>query len=75
MSQPRNAATGKEVLVDIRDVFFSRGERPILKGISMPIYRGQVTAIMGGSGCGKTTLLNLVGGRIRPDRGTLTVDS
>ncbi len=74
MSQPRNAASGKEVLVDIRDVHFSRGERPILKGITMPIRRGQVTAIMGGSGCGKTTLLNLVGGRIKPDRGTITVD-
>ena len=74
MSQSRNAAAGKEVLVDIRDVHFSRGERPILKGITMPIRRGQVTAIMGGSGCGKTTLLNLVGGRIKPDRGTLTVD-
>ena len=74
MSQPRNGAAGSEVLVDIRDVFFSRGDRPILKGITMPIRRGQVTAIMGGSGCGKTTLLNLVGGRIKPDRGTLTVD-
>ncbi|MEW6330962.1 MAG: ATP-binding cassette domain-containing protein [Pseudomonadota bacterium] len=61
-------------MVDIRDVFFSRGERLILKGISLPIRRGQVTAIMGGSGCGKTTLLNLIGGRIKPDRGTLTVD-
>ena len=40
----------------------------------MPIHRGKVTAIMGGSGCGKTTLLNLVGGRIKPDRGTITVD-
>ncbi|MHB1143067.1 MAG: ATP-binding cassette domain-containing protein [Sulfuricaulis sp.] len=75
MSQSRsNGAAGKEVLVEIRDVFFSRGERLILKGISMPIRRGEVTAIMGGSGCGKTTLLNLIGGRIKPDRGTLTVD-
>ncbi len=75
MSQSRsNGAAGKEVLVDIRDVFFSRGERLILKGISLPIRRGEVTAIMGGSGCGKTTLLNLIGGRIKPDRGTITVD-
>ena len=75
MSQSRsNGAAGKEVLVEIRDVFFSRGERPILKGISLPIRRGEVTAIMGGSGCGKTTLLNLIGGRIKPDRGTITVD-
>lgn len=61
-------------MVDIRDVHFSRGNRPILKGVTMPIRRGQVTAIMGGSGSGKTTLLNLIGGRIKPDRGTLTVD-
>jgi phospholipid/cholesterol/gamma-HCH transport system ATP-binding protein len=75
LSQSRsNGAAGKEVLVEIRDVFFSRGERLILKGISLPIRRGEVTAIMGGSGCGKTTLLNLIGGRIKPDRGTITVD-
>lgn len=74
MSQSRNATAGKEVLVDIQDVYFSHGTRPILKGITMPIRRGQVTAIMGGSGCGKTTLLNLVGGRIKPNRGTITVD-
>jgi phospholipid/cholesterol/gamma-HCH transport system ATP-binding protein len=75
LSQSRsNDAAGKEVLVEIRDVFFSRGERLILKGISLPIRRGEVTAIMGGSGCGKTTLLNLIGGRIKPDRGTITVD-
>jgi phospholipid/cholesterol/gamma-HCH transport system ATP-binding protein len=75
LSQSRsNGAAGKEVLVEIRDVFFSRGERLILKGISLPIRRGEVTAIMGGSGCGKTTLLNLIGGRIKPDRGSITVD-
>jgi phospholipid/cholesterol/gamma-HCH transport system ATP-binding protein len=75
LSQSRsNGAADREVLVDIRDVYFSRGERLILKGITLPIRRGQVTAIMGGSGCGKTTLLNLIGGRIKPDRGTLTVD-
>jgi phospholipid/cholesterol/gamma-HCH transport system ATP-binding protein len=76
LSQSRsNGAAGKEVLVEIRDVFFSRGDRLILKGINLPIRRGEVTAIMGGSGCGKTTLLNLIGGRIKPDRGTITVDS
>ncbi|MCR4301189.1 MAG: ATP-binding cassette domain-containing protein [Sulfuricaulis sp.] len=74
MSQSRNAAAGKEVLVDIRDIHFFYGDRPILKGITLPIRRGQVTAIMGGSGCGKTTLMNLIGGRIRPHRGTLMVD-
>jgi phospholipid/cholesterol/gamma-HCH transport system ATP-binding protein len=74
LNQPSHSAPESDVLVDIRDVIFSRGDRQILKGITLPIRRGKVTAIMGGSGCGKTTLLNLIGGRIKPDRGTLTVD-
>jgi phospholipid/cholesterol/gamma-HCH transport system ATP-binding protein len=74
LSPSRNNTAGSDVLVDIRDVRFSRGDRLILNGITMPIRRGSVTAIMGGSGCGKTTLLNLIGGRIKPDSGSLTVD-
>jgi len=69
-TEPRDS----DVLVDIRDVHFSRGNRPILKGINVPIRRGSVTAIMGGSGCGKTTLLNLIGGRIKPNQGQVLVD-
>jgi phospholipid/cholesterol/gamma-HCH transport system ATP-binding protein len=40
--------------------------RPVLDGISMTIPRGKVVAIMGGSGCGKTTILRLIGGQLRP---------
>ena len=61
-------------LVEIRNVHFSRGERTILNDLSMTIARGKVTAIMGGSGCGKTTLLNLIGGRLRPSSGQVLVD-
>src|SRR5213079_613548 len=39
----------------------------------MTIPRGKVVAIMGGSGCGKTTILRLIGGQLRPQRGTITV--
>ena len=74
MNQQRHSTPDSEILVDIRDVYFSRGDRPILKGITLPIMRGKVVAIMGGSGSGKTTLLNLIGGRIKPDRGTIKVD-
>src|SRR4030042_1720668 len=42
--------------------------------LSLGIPRGKVTAIMGGSGCGKTSLLNLIGGRLRPGRGQVLVD-
>jgi len=74
LNQSRHSTPESDVLVDIRDIHFMYGDRPILKGITLPIRRGKVTAIMGGSGCGKTTLMNLIGGRIKPGRGTLTVD-
>jgi len=74
LNQPRNGAAKDDVLVDIRDVQFARGDRPILKGVTMAIRRGSVTAIMGGSGCGKTTLLNLIGGSLKPDSGAILVD-
>jgi phospholipid/cholesterol/gamma-HCH transport system ATP-binding protein len=61
-------------LVEIRDVTFKYGARTILANLSLGIERGKVTAIMGGSGCGKTTLLNLIGGRIRPSQGQVRVD-
>ena len=62
------------LLVDIRDVTFKYGARTILSKLSLGIERGKITAIMGGSGCGKTTLLNLIGGRIRPSQGQVIVD-
>jgi phospholipid/cholesterol/gamma-HCH transport system ATP-binding protein len=47
--------------------------RPVLKGIDMAIPRGKVVAIMGGSGCGKTTILRLIGGQLRPIEGRVLV--
>jgi len=47
--------------------------RPVLKGITMKIPRGKVVAIMGGSGCGKTTILRLIGGQLRPTAGRVVV--
>jgi phospholipid/cholesterol/gamma-HCH transport system ATP-binding protein len=63
-----------ENLVEIDDVNFSYGRRPVLESISMRMPRGKIVAIMGGSGCGKTTLLRLIGGQLRPTRGTVRVD-
>lgn len=61
-------------LVEVDRVSFSYGTRKILDDLSLKIPRGQVVAIMGGSGCGKTTVLNLLGGRIRPNAGTIQID-
>jgi phospholipid/cholesterol/gamma-HCH transport system ATP-binding protein len=62
-----------ENLVEIREVSFSYDVRPVLKGINMVIPRGKVVSIMGLSGCGKTTLLRLIGGVLRPTKGEVRV--
>lgn len=59
--------------ITLRDVVFSRSGRRIFDGISLDIPKGKVTAIMGPSGTGKTTLLRLIGGQLRPDSGQVSV--
>jgi phospholipid/cholesterol/gamma-HCH transport system ATP-binding protein len=57
-----------------RVVFGYDPSRTILNDVSLAFERGKVTSIMGGSGCGKTTLLRLIGGMYRPNGGTITFD-
>lgn len=64
----------QEPLIRIRGLHFSRGSRVIFDGVDIDIPRGRVTAIMGPSGTGKTTLLKLIGGQLRPSAGTIHVD-
>jgi phospholipid/cholesterol/gamma-HCH transport system ATP-binding protein len=61
-------------LVELRDVVFGYGERAILNGVNLVIPRGKVTAIMGASGGGKTTVLRLIGGQIRAQQGQVLLD-
>ncbi len=60
-------------IVEIQDVTFAYDTRPILRNISLRIPRGKVAAIMGGSGCGKTTLLRIMGGELKPTKGSAKV--
>ncbi|MDP6376763.1 MAG: ATP-binding cassette domain-containing protein [Pseudomonadales bacterium] len=60
-------------LIEIRNLSFARGERAIFNGLSMNVKRGKITAIMGPSGTGKTTLLRIIGGQLKPDRGEVLV--
>lgn len=64
-----------DILVDIEDLRFDYDGRPILQGINMKIPRGKVVAIMGGSGCGKTTLLQCIGGQLRPTGGRVRLEN
>jgi phospholipid/cholesterol/gamma-HCH transport system ATP-binding protein len=67
-------ATTGDNLIEVRDLHFQRGNRAIFDGIDIDIARGKITAIMGPSGTGKTTLLRLIGGQLRPDRGTIHLE-
>jgi len=68
------SATNESPLIQVRDLRFQRGTRWIFDGIDLDIERGKITAIMGPSGTGKTTLLRLIGGQLRPDTGSIHVD-
>lgn len=63
----------QEAVVQFQDVDFYRGERKIFDGMTLKIPRGKITAIMGPSGTGKTTLLHLIGGLIMPESGSIQV--
>lgn len=63
-----------ETLLELRDVDFGYGERLVLSNLNMRFARGKVVAVMGGSGCGKTTVLRLIGGLVRARRGQVLFD-
>jgi phospholipid/cholesterol/gamma-HCH transport system ATP-binding protein len=67
-------ASSPDIAVELTDVTFGYDRRRlVLKGITMAIPRGKVVAIMGGSGCGKTTILRLIGGQLKPRSGRVIV--
>ncbi|GGK80723.1 ATP-binding cassette domain-containing protein [Amphritea balenae] len=63
-----------DIIIDIRNLSFNRGERLIYDNVDIRIPRGRITAIMGPSGTGKTTLLKLIGGQLKPDSGSILLD-
>ncbi|MGA3249318.1 MAG: ATP-binding cassette domain-containing protein, partial [Paraburkholderia sp.] len=61
--------SSSETLLELRDVDFGYGDRLVLSNLNLRFKRGQVVAVMGGSGCGKTTVLRLIGGLVNAQRG------
>ena len=61
-------------LVRVRDLHFRRGSKAIFQGLDMEVPRGKVTTILGPSGTGKTTLLKMIGGQLKGERGSIEVD-
>ena len=62
-----------EPLVEIKHLRYAYGDREVLKGVDLTIHRGQVVGLLGSSGCGKTTLLRLIGGQAKPAAGQVDV--
>jgi len=63
-----------ENLIEIHDLKYSRGPRAIFDGLNLSIKRGEITALMGPSGTGKTTLLRLITRQLIPEQGTIHID-
>jgi len=61
-------------IILVKNLTFLRGNRKIFDNISLTLQRGKVTAIMGPSGTGKTTLLKIIGGQLLPESGSVFVD-
>jgi phospholipid/cholesterol/gamma-HCH transport system ATP-binding protein len=70
---PRRRLDPDAAAIELVDVHFAYDKREILKGITMSMPRGQIVAIMGASGSGKTTILRLIGGQLKPAAGTVRV--
>lgn len=62
-----------DALVEIKNVSFAHGERLIYDDLSLSVPKGKIVAVMGPSGIGKTTLLRLIGGQLKPSAGRIEV--
>ena len=63
-----------DALIEVKHLTFKRGERVIYRDLNLRVPRGKITAIMGPSGIGKTTLLKLIGGQFIPNEGEILFD-
>lgn len=74
MIKQSSQTDASNLIVDIASLSFAYDSRPVLRDIRLQARRGQVVAIMGSSGCGKTTLLKIISGALRPSQGMVRVD-
>jgi phospholipid/cholesterol/gamma-HCH transport system ATP-binding protein len=73
MPEGSTAAGASDAVVRVRDLHYGVGSRAIFAGVDLEARRGRITAVMGPSGTGKTTLLRLITGQVLPARGSVEV--
>lgn len=73
IARKKTRAVTADNLVQVSGLHFARSGRPVFAGLDLGIRRGSITAIMGPSGTGKTTLLRMITGQLRPDAGSVQV--
>jgi phospholipid/cholesterol/gamma-HCH transport system ATP-binding protein len=73
LDSPRSPAPAGDAVIEVRDVHYSAGGRKIFDGLDVTARRGRITAFMGPSGTGKTTLLRLITGQAHADSGSVRV--
>jgi phospholipid/cholesterol/gamma-HCH transport system ATP-binding protein len=69
----REIGLDRPVEIEIKGLYSAFGEHKVLRGVDLSVGRGEVVAVVGGSGCGKTVLLNQILGQLTPDAGTIEV--
>lgn len=74
MENKTDNSDARRPLIRIRNLVYRRGRRTILDGISLDVEQGSMVAFMGPSGVGKTTILRLISGQLKPDEGTIEID-
>jgi lipoprotein-releasing system ATP-binding protein len=75
MSQPINLAKSSKPIIEVKNVFKSYGDLPVLKGVSMSVNKGEVVSIVGASGAGKSTLMHIIGTLDEADKGQVVIDN
>ena len=72
MSTPVNHK-GKKAVVVIRDLFKAFGDNEVLRGVDLDLYHGENLVVLGKSGTGKSVLIKIISGLLKPDSGTVNV--
>ncbi|MGI8952403.1 MAG: ABC transporter ATP-binding protein [Chitinophagaceae bacterium] len=73
MEKPHVKIDKNEIVISMRDLKKSFGELEVLRGIDLDVYKGENVVVLGRSGTGKSVLIKIIAGLLKPDSGTIKV--